>query len=87
MIRYCVLCGRADHECPGGLWSGPGPKLRDRDGICRYCARAALRAFGESGVSEAVIQLRRPVRKTVDMAPLPSGTYLLDLDGELKRVE
>jgi len=44
MGRYCVFCNRRADECPGGVWCC---SASSREGICRYCARKAIRSFGE----------------------------------------
>jgi hypothetical protein len=45
MNLRCAFCGRRAEDCPGGIWpAGRG----GTEGICRYCARSALRAFGEA---------------------------------------
>lgn len=49
MEPRCSHCGRDASACPGGLWWGRGPvgSSRSEAAICVYCARTALRAFGD----------------------------------------
>ncbi len=47
---YCCFCGRESDECPGGLWHfgfDRRARLPGSAAICIYCARAAIRGFGE----------------------------------------
>jgi hypothetical protein len=56
---FCKFCGRKDGDCPCGIWRGP--QIKGSEGICIYCARAALRALG--GMEEApVVPIRGSYR-------------------------
>lgn len=41
---WCAHCGRREEDCPNGIWRGG---RTGSEGICVYCARAALRALGD----------------------------------------
>jgi hypothetical protein len=50
MPGYCSFCGRSEEDCKGGLWhlSYGRPRVSGEPGICIYCARSAIRSFGET---------------------------------------
>lgn len=63
MSDGCAFCGRTD-EAGKGLWHGCAHWLKptSRVGICVYCARAAVRAFGEvpnSDTGVVALDMRR----------------------------
>jgi len=52
---FCLFCGRRVDDCPGGLWNNGFDRPH---GICRYCARSAVRAFGEApDASPSVVRM------------------------------
>lgn len=53
MLLHCFCCGRRETDCPGGIWRGPHGGLTRPEGICVYCARAALRAFGDAPLPDS----------------------------------
>lgn len=50
----CYFCGRNEEDCPGGIWRGG---RNGSEGVCAYCARAALRALDPFGTASGTVRL------------------------------
>jgi hypothetical protein len=61
---WCWSCGRREEECPGGVWRGG---RKGAEGICVWCARAALRALDPL----EQVPVLRLVRPRPGVAPVP----------------
>lgn len=77
---WCAFCGRADDggTLPGGLYRAA---TNSAIAICVYCARAAIRAFGEMPDAQpGVVPLRPPASR-------PGGQRdLEEIDQTVKRL-
>jgi hypothetical protein len=49
---WCAFCGRREEDCPGGIYRGG---LKGAEGVCIYCARAALRALDPREAGRPVV--------------------------------